>query len=102
MNQNQTTQPSDAVSARPQTQVENELNNLSNVNKHLLEQCHTLRDRLRGVLRQRNEKDAESPVTPRVMLVPLAEHLRGISDMTVDAIKVLEDIGQTVELPYFD
>lgn len=79
------------------TEVESQLTELHALNEHLTERCHSLKARLGSVLRQQDKK--ESPPTPREALVPLAETLRGIGDMTRRGIVMLQEIEDSVELP---
>lgn len=95
---NQANTAKTAQLSRPQTQVENEVGNLKNANKALIERCQALRHRLGSVLRTDAAKLIETE-KPNEMLVPLAEELREIGKTTATAINILEDISNCIELP---
>lgn len=84
---------------RPPTQVESELNELRGTNEELLRQCHRLQQRLQSVLRSEVKPEPANAKPPRTLLVPLAESINSIREMTREAVVILMDIHDSVECP---
>jgi hypothetical protein len=85
--------------ARPETQVENQLNESNRLHDELLNCCFALENRLYSVLRQPDPPPDKNLAQPQDVLVPLAEQIRHINNTTRRVITLLTDIYERSELP---